>query len=281
MERLKISALYPEAKGRRVIIMRHGERVDEVDPQWVEKSFKTGKYERYNLNMPLTAPFRAENLIDSKIDWSADPGLSTIGHWTASLMGMKLSKLKVQIDQVFCSPAMRCVQTASRVIEGYESLPHAVNLKIQIEQGLYEWGYGRGYPLPRFVEPKLLAEGGTPIDIYYKSAISSNDISPEETYADFNRRSFNVMDAIVKQMFRKSSALIVTHAPLFDAFNLFIGKSPKNLEDWCTRVQRTPHLFMITYEETRKGKWCPIKPPIGTFCHAENGKFSYKMLKKL
>lgn len=39
---------------RRVIVMRHGERVDDLFPGWIEKSTLAGFYRPYDLNMVLS-----------------------------------------------------------------------------------------------------------------------------------------------------------------------------------------------------------------------------------
>lgn len=50
--------------------------------------------------------------------WQNDSPLTNIGLYQASLIGEALYDARVQIDNVYCSPAYRCIQTCTSALEG-------------------------------------------------------------------------------------------------------------------------------------------------------------------
>ncbi|XP_077245005.1 uncharacterized protein LOC143884983 [Tasmannia lanceolata] len=106
-----------------VIVMRHGDRIDNFEPLWIS-----------------TAPR----------PW--DPPLTDGGKMRAFCTGKKLRNLGFRIDRVFVSPFIRCIQTASEVITALcakddDSLLSETSenvsidpskLKVSIEYGLCE-----------------------------------------------------------------------------------------------------------------------------------------------
>ncbi len=68
-------------------------------------------------------------------EFELDPPLTEIGLLQAKLNGEELAKNGITINCVYCSPALRSIQTADKILEG-------MNLKdkipIRIEIGLFE-----------------------------------------------------------------------------------------------------------------------------------------------
>ncbi|KAH7519137.1 hypothetical protein FEM48_Zijuj08G0003900 [Ziziphus jujuba var. spinosa] len=107
-----------------VVVMRHGDRLDNFDPLWVSKAARP---------------------------W--DPPLVDEGKKRAFATGQKLrTHLGFPIHRVFVSPFIRCVQTASEVVSGLsapldddsngvscrEDTIGPSNIKVSIEYGLCE-----------------------------------------------------------------------------------------------------------------------------------------------
>jgi broad specificity phosphatase PhoE len=88
-----------------VYIIRHGERMDHIDPEW-KKTAETPE----------------------------DPPLSENGIKQAHLTGKKLNELldKTKKTKIFASPLYRCLQTATGIAE-------ELDLPITAEEGLSEW----------------------------------------------------------------------------------------------------------------------------------------------
>lgn len=94
-----------------VVVMRHGDRRDYLDPSW------------------------AATAGDRK--W--DPPLAEPGLTRAFLTGQKLrDNLGFPIHRVFVSPFYRCLQTAAQAIAALTHQNHASNLKVSVEYGLCE-----------------------------------------------------------------------------------------------------------------------------------------------
>lgn len=70
-----------------VLVMRHGDRIDNEQPLWISKA---------------TRPW--------------DPPLVTIGKTRASTIGKKLRSVGFPIHRVIVSPFLRCLQTAAEVV---------------------------------------------------------------------------------------------------------------------------------------------------------------------
>ncbi len=86
------SALPPPASSdtprRRVIVLRHGERIDFCLNQdglhWVNRAFDAaGKYTRFNINMPKTLPKRKEGFQAFR----EDTPLTEMGYLQAKITG--------------------------------------------------------------------------------------------------------------------------------------------------------------------------------------------------
>lgn len=100
---------------RKIIIMRHGERVDTTfGVRWLENSFNgNGEYIQKDLNMPKILPIRKHIS-----HWKRDVPLTNIGKHQAFLTGDGMKEAGVQIAYAYCSPVFRCVQTCSEFLSG-------------------------------------------------------------------------------------------------------------------------------------------------------------------
>ncbi|RUS82374.1 hypothetical protein EGW08_009826 [Elysia chlorotica] len=118
---------------RRLFIMRHGERCDfAFGRAWVSKCFDDkGHYTQTDLNLPTTMIQRQNHM-----DYVKDSPLTELGRFQARATGDALGRERVNIQHVYCSPSLRCVQTAQNVVDGMGN-----DAKICIEPSAFEW-YG-------------------------------------------------------------------------------------------------------------------------------------------
>uniref|UniRef100_A0A0M3HSV3 Phosphoglycerate mutase family protein n=1 Tax=Ascaris lumbricoides TaxID=6252 RepID=A0A0M3HSV3_ASCLU len=166
---------------RRVIVMRHGERLDDLFPGWIEKSCLSGVYRAYDLNMPLVLP----QLDRPMAHFDADTVLTEMGTVLAQMVGRGLLINKTLPDVVYTSPALRCVQTASFALKaaGYDD-----QVKIRVEPALFENTtlYPEGQP--KFATPAQLAAADFNVDANYKPIMTADKLwsRPEsiEEYGD-------------------------------------------------------------------------------------------------
>ena len=98
--------------------------------QYLAVSHFPGNYHRRNLNMPREVPRRLPG------EFSKDSPITEMGQFQAQLTGAGLKQQGLSIHHVYCSPALRCVQTADAILEGLQA-DHSVSIKV--ENGLFEW----------------------------------------------------------------------------------------------------------------------------------------------
>ncbi|EJW75645.1 hypothetical protein WUBG_13449 [Wuchereria bancrofti] len=98
----------------RLVVMRHGERIDDLFPEWIHKSTSSGLYQAFDLNMPLTLP----ELKRPFKHYEDDTIISEMGFVLAEMVGRGLLINKSIPDIIYASPALRCVQTAHSVLKG-------------------------------------------------------------------------------------------------------------------------------------------------------------------
>ncbi|KAK8719762.1 hypothetical protein OTU49_013793, partial [Cherax quadricarinatus] len=124
---------FPVDGPRKIIVARHGERVDFTFGDWTRFCFdETRKYQQCDLNMPETLPQRK----GAPRSFYKDGPLTNIGVFQATLVGQALKANNTEVHHVFCSPALRCVQTCASILKGMgidEVMP------INIEPGLFEF----------------------------------------------------------------------------------------------------------------------------------------------
>jgi ubiquitin-associated and SH3 domain-containing protein len=112
-----------ENHGLRIIITRHGERVDfELGSDWFQKM------QQSRMRDPRISymAFRPD-----PNEWQFDTPLTVKGEHQAKYVGKDLQRKGFNIDYCYASPAYRCVQTARNVLEG-QNRP---DLPINVETG--------------------------------------------------------------------------------------------------------------------------------------------------
>ena len=168
-----------------VWIARHGNRLDFVNPEW----FNTAK-RRY------------------------DPPLSNDGLIQAAELAQRLKP--ENIKQIFSSPFLRTVQTASEVAQ-------VLDIPIKLEAGLGEWHNQEWMTESPEIHPQeFLVQQYPLIDCRYRSVLF-----PEypETEADVNRRTAAMVQQLVSQY--QEDILIVGHgASVFGATQGLVADTP-------------------------------------------------------
>jgi len=160
-----------------VIVTRHGERIDWVDPMWI---------------------YEAER--------KQDPTLSERGLKLASALGNHLKSRNIK--HIFSSPFIRCIQTAMAVAE-------PLDLPINVEYGLYEW-FGETVAISNKngpLSPEKLNQLYPRVNLSYKSKVFP--IIPE-TQESLHFRCVETAKKISEEYIFGAQAsgdiLLVTHA---------------------------------------------------------------------
>ncbi|KRZ32673.1 MutS -like protein 5, partial [Trichinella pseudospiralis] len=250
----------------KIMMMRHGERLDSCHFD-IRQCFQKGVYTPLQLNHPSCLQLRSNGELPEGVDaWVEDTPLSNMGRAAAFLMGRALAREEETLDYVFASPAYRCVETADEVVRGYESecdfLPD-VKLKVKIEDGLFEYGFGRLSRVPPFLSLAAFKEEQYCVDEDYVPFFPREQLSVDETYLQFVRRSQAVVEHFAEfSITNRCCTLLVSHAPYMDSLtSLYKGKEPRNPKEWIRLVQNTPYLYMRALKWNGK-KWFCCPPPV-------------------
>ena len=256
---------------RRVIVLRHGERVDfAFGSSWTSYSFKDSKYIRTDLNMPETLPPR-----DSIDEWEKDSPLSTVGNFQASLVGSSLKSFGVKISKVFVSPSYRCLQTATNVIAG---MGLENELPLNVDYGLFEWvGWYEG-GMPKFLTEKERALIFN-VNENYKPTMSRSELQgiEKESLDEFYDRNSKATSEILSKF--DGDVLIVGHATNLDTCTRKLtGKEPRKRADLRNLLMKVPYLAAIAMEQTGDSTYQLIEPPCLTLTHNSCSNFDWRIL---
>ncbi|NXA11367.1 UBS3A protein, partial [Sapayoa aenigma] len=261
---------------RGVLVMRHGERVDQVfGKSWLQQCLTAdGKYYRADLNFPSALPKRK----DSMKQFECDPPLSCCGIFQSRLIGEALLDQEVMVTYVYSSPALRCVQTAQHVLQG---LKLNQKIKIRVEPGLFEWTkWEASKVIPNFMTVAELAEASYSIDTSYRGNFPLSSLVPSESYEDYLSRSSVVIKQIITACPSKGKGviLIVGHGSSLASFTWpLIGLPNRDSSDFAQMVRKIPSLGMCFCEELKEeNKWQMVNPPVKTLTHGANAAFNWR-----
>ncbi|VDM59684.1 unnamed protein product [Angiostrongylus costaricensis] len=98
--------------GNEVIVVRHSETIDEVFPDWIERSkLDVPEYIPFDLNMPVRLPRRAE----MKVAYKHDPPLSEIGRIMTQIFARELVVRNAIPKVIYSSTSFASIQTAADI----------------------------------------------------------------------------------------------------------------------------------------------------------------------
>ncbi|NXG43761.1 UBS3A protein, partial [Psilopogon haemacephalus] len=259
---------------RGVLVMRHGERVDQVfGKSWLQQCLTAeGKYYRADLNFPSTLPKRK----DGVSHFEYDPPLSCCGVFQSRLIGEALLDHEVTVNYIYSSPALRCIQTAQHVLQGLK-LDNKV--KIRVEPGLFEWTkWEASRVIPNFMTVTELAEASYKIDTSYRGNFSLSSLVPSESYEEYVSRSSAVIKQIITSCSSKGVILIVGHgSSLTSLTRPLIGLPARDSSDFAQVVRKIPSLGVCFCEEVKEeSKWQVANPPVTTLTHGANAAFNWR-----
>ncbi|CAI5795263.1 ubiquitin-associated and SH3 domain-containing protein B [Podarcis muralis] len=274
MQPLRI-ANSPGPQKRCLFVCRHGERMDVVfGKYWLSQCFDAkGRYMRTNLNMPHSLPQRSGGFRD----YEKDAPITVFGCTQARLVGEALLESNTVIHHIYCSPSLRCVQTAHYILKG---LQQENNLKIRVEPGLFEWTkWVAGSSLPAWIPPVDLAAASLSVDTTYRPHIPVSKLGISESYDTYISRSYQVTKEILSECKAKgNNILIVAHASSLEACTCQLqGLSPQNSKDFVQMVRKIPYLGFCCCEELGEtGLWQLTDPPILPLTHGPTGGFNWR-----
>jgi len=194
---------------QKLLVVRHAERVDSTfGAGWLDQVFDktTGTYHRINLNLPKKMVQRR----DLK-DFLFDPPLTELGLHECKMVGEELAAQGIEIHHVYASPALRCVQTADKILEGLQLRDE---ISIRIEPCLFE--FLKWYPVVPVKWPFLdldeLTKNGYNVDQSYKPFYPIESLRKDEDELMYYTRSHFIVTSILKNHeMNGGNLLIVGH----------------------------------------------------------------------
>ncbi len=203
-----------------VWITRHGNRLDFIQPEW----FNTALH-----------PY--------------DPPLAEDGFLQAQALGRRLKSER--ISQIFCSPFLRTVQTATEVAQ-------ILNLSIKLEPGLGEWLHADWMPkMPERMSLSDLVKAYPLINSSHQPLIQP---AYPETEADVLKRTGKVSQ-ILSDRYPNENILLVTHAVALQgaAWGLVKGNPPIAAKFCClvkaVRLSQAPLSQAQSSQDQRSQGW--------------------------
>ena len=180
---------------QKLLIVRHAERVDSTfGTGWLNQVFdrRTGTYRRINLNFPKKMVIRRDLR-----DFLFDPPLTELGLHECKMVGEALAAQGVDIQHVYSSPALRCIQTADKILEGLQIRDKK---PIRIEPCLFE--FLKWYPVVPIKWPFLsldeLTENGYNVDKSYKPFYPIESLRKDEDELMYYQRSHFIITSILR-----------------------------------------------------------------------------------
>lgn len=258
---------------RRLFLMRHGERVDFVFGSWIPYCFDdTGKYVRKDLNMPSSLPQR--NL--GPKGYHKDCPLTKIGIYQATLVGEGLRDAETAIHHVYCSPALRCIQTCDAVLR---AMGKHEELKIKIEPGLFEWlAWYPDHP-PDWMTPEELITEGYNIDLDYVPFIDKSEIiETMESCEQFYLRSHFITQSVLATQ-TSGNVLFVGHTATLEVCSReLLGRKARSLGSEMTDIiRKVPYCALLTLAENGD-KWEIVDSPCPPVTHSNNQRFDTNII---
>ncbi|XP_058813195.1 ecdysteroid-phosphate phosphatase isoform X2 [Topomyia yanbarensis] len=261
-----------DATGRRIYVLRHGERIDFTFGTWIPYCFdESGNYIRKDLNMPKSLPQRKSCL------WQRDSPLTNMGRYQGRLTGEAMKDAGVRIDHVYSSPSFRCIQTTTAILEGLglkESHP------IHVEPGLFEWlaWYQDGVPEWMSNEELIAADYNVVMDYGSLSKIEDLKEQLQENLEEFYQRNSAVTEHLIQNT--SGNILLVGHATTLDTCTRHIvGEKLRSTNDMSRIMQKVPYCSMAVIEsEDGADGWKLVEPPCDPITHTNNHRFDWKIL---
>uniref|UniRef100_A0A4X1TI11 Ubiquitin associated and SH3 domain containing A n=1 Tax=Sus scrofa TaxID=9823 RepID=A0A4X1TI11_PIG len=229
---------------RGVLVVRHGERVDQVfGKSWLQQcSTPDGKYYRPDLNFPRGLPRRSNGIKD----FESDPPLSSCGIFQSRMAELKLEK----------------------------------KVKIRVEPGIFEWTkWEAGKTTPTLMTLEELKEANFNVSMDYRPAFPLASLLPAESYNDYVHRCAVSMEQIVSTCSQDGGVtLIVGHGSALDSCTRpLLRLPPRDCADFGRLVRKIPFLGMCFCEENKEeGKWELVNPPVKTLTHGSNPAFNWR-----
>ncbi|KAK4288062.1 hypothetical protein Pmani_038884 [Petrolisthes manimaculis] len=266
---------FPIEGGRRIIVARHGERVDFTFGDWIRYCFdEGGNYERRDLNMPDTLPER----VNAPNSFYKDCPLTNVGLLQATLLGLAMRDTDTHVHHVYCSPSLRCVQTCTNILKGLGISEH---MPLNMEPGLFEWLAWYHEGMPTWMTADELTTAGYNINHRYDPLIRTDELldtreSCEQYYA---RNAYVTQSIINNTQAQGGSVLLVGHAATLDTCTRqLVGGAPRSAQEMTTLIKKIPYCSFAFAGQDTTGSWSLQEPPFPPVTHSGNMRYDWRSM---
>ncbi|XP_050735772.1 protein UBASH3A homolog isoform X4 [Eriocheir sinensis] len=266
---------FPIKGPRKVIVVRHGERVDFTFGDWIRFCFdEADVYQRRDLNMPEALPERG----GAPHSFYKDCPLTQIGLLQASLVGRAMHASNTQVHHVFCSPSLRCVQTCTNILKGLGLVEH---MPINIEPGLFEWlaWYHDGMPVWMTLEE--LTAAGFNINMSYDPLICREELKDTHESCEqyYGRNAYVTQSIINTTQALGGTVLLVGHAATLDTCTRqLVGGSPRSAHEMTSIIKKVPYCSFAFAAQENSGSWSLQEPPFPPTTHSSNMRYDWRVM---
>ncbi|XP_050735771.1 protein UBASH3A homolog isoform X3 [Eriocheir sinensis] len=266
---------FPIKGPRKVIVVRHGERVDFTFGDWIRFCFdEADVYQRRDLNMPEALPERG----GAPHSFYKDCPLTQIGLLQASLVGRAMHASNTQVHHVFCSPSLRCVQTCTNILKGLGLVEH---MPINIEPGLFEWlaWYHDGMPVWMTLEE--LTAAGFNINMSYDPLICREELKDTHESCEqyYGRNAYVTQSIINTTQALGGTVLLVGHAATLDTCTRqLVGGSPRSAHEMTSIIKKVPYGCTALMGEDDEGHWKLLPPCVLPVTYSGIMEYDWRVL---
>lgn len=284
----------------RILVMRHGERVDHNVSDWIEKSFDAdGNYHPKDLNMPETLikhprgpkvngnafVVRKSILFRHRFNfqgWLKDSPLSNVGVLQATLVGKALRRAGVNIDKAYASPAFRSISTCSSVLEGLQQKDQT---QINVDSGLFEWcGWhvAAGVSAIQWLESDDLIRSGVNVNETYQSSFDRCEMVHclNESAEEFQERCGKFVKDLASDVKGGETILLVAHGPTgVVCSQALCGRPLLNGVDLTALMTKVPYCSLTIFEKDllKGGDWV-VADESYPMTHLSNDTWDYRVM---
>ncbi|XP_071547942.1 ecdysteroid-phosphate phosphatase isoform X6 [Panulirus ornatus] len=266
---------FPIEGPRKVIVARHGERVDFTFGDWIRFCFdEAGNYQRRDLNMPETLPERK----GAPHSFYKDCPLTNIGLLQATLVGQAMKANGTEVHHVFCSPSLRCVQTCTNILRG---LGIAEYMPINIEPGLFEWLAWYHDGMPVWMTLDELMDAGFSINCNYDPLIRKEELKDTHESCEqyYGRNAYVAQSIINTTQSQGGTVLLVGHAATLDTCTRqLVGGAPRSAHEMTSIIKKVPYGCTAMMGEVASGHWTLFPPPVFPATYAGIMEFDWRVL---
>lgn len=256
----------------RLIVLRHGERIDQtLGQKWYDQVFggvpSAPAHAYKHPALPYRLPQRSNTLL-----YVFDPPITNAGEKQAFFKGQELVRVGATVDYCYSSPASRSVLTANAVLKGM----NRSHIPIRIEPYLFEplsWNSAllmldRMYP---FMSSRDWQTTGYNVDRNYhrlNNYILYNDAENEyynrslEFFDFIERHHGNVLSPNHRGLLprRRKTILITGHAASTEMFSTIALRQPFEATSFKKQCGKVPYLHAAVLERDAITRIWYIRP---------------------